>query len=131
MRKWVEGKSTRQYPKSTESVFKSRIKKDIEQTLMDLTLLANWDKFSETDLNDLFNYKTMMPFFKALFDMKNRDEKEFIERRKRILKIWNQIILSFGEITYVLTMAKNEQKVMLHEKPLRGLEMLFAMSMME
>lgn len=93
MKQYVMNQEKRGYNKETQNVYNNRLKNYAIDAIKDLTLLA--EKLPEDKLQDIFNEKTLSPLIRNIFRAKLKDnhkEKEFEQRRQRILRLsWNTL----------------------------------------
>ena len=88
MKQYVMNQEKNGYNKETQNVYNNRLKNYAIDALKDLALLA--EKLPEDELKDIFNKKTMSPLLRNVFRAKlkgNYEEKEFDQRRQRILRL--------------------------------------------
>lgn len=93
MKQYVMNQEKNGYNKETQYVYNNRLKNYAIDALKDLALLA--EKLPEDELKDIFNEKTMSPLLRNVFRAKikgNYEEKEFNQRRQRILRLsWDTL----------------------------------------
>jgi hypothetical protein len=93
MKQYVMNGEKNGYSKETQNVYNNRLKNYAIDALRDLALLA--EKLPEDELQDVFNEKTLSPLVRNVFRAKLKDnygEKEFEQRRQRILRLcWNTL----------------------------------------
>jgi len=93
MKQYVMNQEKNGYSKETQNVYNNRLKNYAIDALKDLALLA--EKLPEDDLQDVFNEKTLSPLIRNIFRAKlkdNYEEKEFEQRRQRILRLsWDTL----------------------------------------
>jgi len=93
MKQYVMSQEKKGYSKETQNVYNNRLRNYAVEALKDLALLA--EKLSEEELQDIFNEKTLSPLIKNIFRAKikdNYEEKEFEQRRQRILRLsWDTL----------------------------------------
>jgi hypothetical protein len=93
MKQYVMNQEKNGYSKETQNVYNNRLKNYAIDALKDLALLA--EKLPEDELQDVFNEKTLSPLIRNVFRAKlkdNYEEKEFEQRRQRILRLsWDTL----------------------------------------
>jgi hypothetical protein len=93
MKQYVMNQEKNGYSKETQNVYNNRLKNYAIDALKDLALLA--EKLPEDELQDVFNEKTLSPLIRNIFRAKlkdNYEEKEFEQRRQRILRLsWDTL----------------------------------------
>jgi len=93
MKQYVMSQEKKGYSKETQNVYNNRLRNYAVEALKDLALLA--EKLSEEELQDIFNEKTLSPLIKNIFRAKikdNYEEKEFEQRRQRIMRLsWDTL----------------------------------------
>ncbi len=93
MKQYVMNQEKNGYSKETQNVYNNRLKNYAIDALKDLALLA--EKLPEDELQDVFNEKTLSPLIRNIFRAKikdNYEEKEFEQRRQRILRLsWDAL----------------------------------------
>jgi hypothetical protein len=93
MKQYVMNKEKTGYSKETQNVYNNRLKNYAVDALKDLALLA--EKLPEDELREVFNEKTLSPLIRNIFRAKlkdNYEEKEFEQRRQRILRLsWDTL----------------------------------------
>jgi len=93
MKQYVMNQEKNGYSKETQNVYNNRLKNYAIDALKDLALLA--EKLPEDELQDVFNEKTLSPLIRIIFRAKikdNYEEKEFEQRRQRILRLsWDAL----------------------------------------
>jgi len=96
MKQYVTNQEKNGYSRETQNVYNNRLKNYAVDALKDLALLA--EKLPEDELKEIFNEKNMSPLIRKVFRAKIKDsydEKEFEQRRQRILR------LSWGTLTEI------------------------------
>lgn len=86
MKQYVMNEEKTGYSKEMQNVYNNRLKTYAVQALKDLALLA--EKLPEDQQKDVFNLENVSPLIRNIFHAKikeNYEEKEFEQRRKRIL----------------------------------------------
>jgi len=97
MKQYVMNQEKNGYNKETQNVYNNRLKNYAIDALKDLALLA--EKLPEDELKDIFNEKTMLLLLRNVFRAKlkgNYEEKEFDQRRQRILRLSWDILSVIG-----------------------------------
>ena len=93
MKQYVMSQEKKGYSKETQNVYNNRLRNYAVEALKDLALLA--EKLPEEELQDIFNEKTLSRLIKNIFRAKikdNYEEKEFEQRRQRILRLsWDTL----------------------------------------
>jgi len=106
MREYVRTKNKNdKYNKNVQAVYNSRIRKEIDLALKDLTLLA--EGLPEKQLEKIFSAETLKPFFKTLFQLEikgAKDHKDWLQKKKelkpkrdRLLKLSGAVLRIVGD----------------------------------
>jgi hypothetical protein len=104
MRKYVLSEDKSGYDKGKQGNYNTRLKNYSKLAIEDLTLIM--EKLPESDLEKLFNAKTMSPFFRALFKIKvtNKEQKyseEIKAKRQRLFSLSKSLLNIFEDGQFV------------------------------
>lgn len=106
------------------------IRKKAFQELEDLTFLAQC--LPERQQNKVFNKDRVLPLIRAIFHIElEMGEKDLQERRKRLLKLLEQVLYHIGDRTFALKLAPEVMKALIHSADTLGLKAIFVASMYE
>jgi len=110
MKRYLLNETKMGYNKKTQDKYDARLAQYVLRGLEDLALLA--EKLPEDQQSEIFNEKTLRPFFKGLFRLeipakdhqeylKIKGSKEMIEKRKRLLRLAASALQFIGDYKFV------------------------------
>jgi hypothetical protein len=142
MREYVKTKNkSDKYNKNVQAVYNSRIRKEIDLALKDLTLLA--EELPEKQLEKIFSAETLKPFFKALFQLeikKAKDHKDWLQKKKelkprrdRLLKLSGAVLRTIGNGRFAVVLLPESLKFELDQmnSSVENLRVVFYAAMQE
>jgi len=143
MREYVKTKNKNEkYNKNVQAVYNSRIRKEIDLALKDLTLLA--EGLPEKQLEKVFNAVTLKPFFRALFHLEIKEaegshknwlqkQKELKPRRDRLLKLSGAVLGIIGDGRFAVILLPESLRFELDQmgSSVENLRTIFYTSMQE
>jgi len=125
MKKYVLSEDKSGYDKGTQNTYNYRLRIDVREAIEDLTMILQ--KLPESELEGLFNDRTMAPFFEALFKVQinAKDHEEWIQKkhskeirvkRQRLFRLSKRLLDIISKGSFVSTILPESSKHHLGDK---------------